>query len=36
MGQTKQRAVSILLFLGTILVLMATWDAPENPSPQVK
>jgi hypothetical protein len=36
MAKNKQRAVSILLFLGGILVLMATWDFPESPSPQVK
>jgi hypothetical protein len=36
MAKNKQRAVSILLFLGGILVLMATWNFPESPSPQVK
>ena len=36
MDKTKQRAISVLLFFGTILVLMATWDLPENTSPQVK
>jgi hypothetical protein len=36
MDKTKQRAVSILLLLGGILVLLATWDFPESPSPQVK
>jgi hypothetical protein len=36
MDKTKQRAISILLVFGTILVLMATWDLPENTSPQVK
>jgi hypothetical protein len=36
MAKNKQRAVSILLFLGGILVLLATWDFPESPSPQVK
>jgi hypothetical protein len=36
MDKTKQRAISILLFLGGVLVLMATWDFPESPSPQVK
>jgi hypothetical protein len=30
MEKTKQRAVSILLFLGGILVLIATWNHPEN------
>jgi len=29
MDKTKQRAISILLFLGGILVLMATWNLPE-------
>ena len=36
MAKNKQRAVSMLLFLGGILVLMATWDFPESPSKQVK
>ena len=36
MAKSKQRAVSILLFLGGILVLVAAWDLPESPSPQVK
>ena len=36
MAKNKQRAVSILLFLGGILVLMAMWDFPDSPSPQVK
>jgi len=36
MAKNKQRAVSILLFLGGILVLVAAWDLPESPSPQVK
>ena len=36
MGKNKQRAVSILLFLGGVLMLMATWDLRESPSPQVK
>jgi hypothetical protein len=36
MAKTKQRAVSILLLLGGILVLMATWDFPESPSSEVK
>jgi hypothetical protein len=36
MVKNKQRAVSILLFLGGILVLMATWDSPESLSPQLK
>ena len=36
MDKTKRRAVSILLFLGGILVLMATWNLPENPLLQVR
>ena len=36
MDKNKQRAVGILVFLGGILVLLATWDFPESPSLQVK
>jgi len=36
MNKNKQRAVGILLLFGGILVVMATWNLPENPSPQVK
>jgi hypothetical protein len=36
MDKNKQRAVSILLLLGGILVVMATWNLPANPSPEVK
>jgi hypothetical protein len=36
MAKSKQRAVSNLLFLGGLLVLVAVWDLPESPSPQVK
>jgi hypothetical protein len=36
MAKAKQRAVSILLLLGTVLVLIAAWDVPENPSPSIK
>ncbi len=36
MDRNKQRAVSILFVLGSILVLMATWDLPEEESPDVK
>ncbi len=36
MAKNKQRAISILLLLGGILVLMATWDFPESPTPEVK
>jgi hypothetical protein len=30
MDKNKQRAVSILLFLGGILVVMATWNLSES------
>jgi hypothetical protein len=35
-GKSKQRAIGILLVLGSILVLFATWDLAEmaNSSPQ--
>ena len=36
MNKSKQRAKCILLFLGSVLMLWATWDLPEVPSPQVK
>ena len=36
MNMNKQRAVSILLLLGGILVVMATWNVPENRLPEVK
>jgi hypothetical protein len=36
MDTYKERAIGILFLLGSILVLMATWDLPENRSPQVK
>jgi len=36
MDKNKQRAIGILLVLGSILVLMATWDLPENLSPQLQ
>jgi hypothetical protein len=36
MAKSKQRAISILLFLGGILMLMAVWDLPESQSPQLK
>jgi hypothetical protein len=32
--KSKRRAVGILLVLGSILVLLATWDLPEDWSPQ--
>ena len=35
-AKSKQRAVSILLFLGGILMLVAAWDLPESPGTQVK
>jgi hypothetical protein len=34
--KNKQRAVGILFLLGTILVLMATWDLPQDRPPQLK
>jgi hypothetical protein len=36
MDNYKERAIGILFLLGSILVLMAAWDLPENRSPQVK
>ena len=36
MNMNKQRAVTILLVLGGILVVMATWNVPENRLPDVK
>jgi hypothetical protein len=36
MDKNKKGAVSILLFLATILVLMATWDTSEDRPPEVK
>ena len=36
MDKARQRAISILLFFGGILVLLATWDFPESSPPQVK
>ena len=35
MDKTKQRAVGILFVFGAILVLMATWDSPEDRPTQV-
>jgi hypothetical protein len=32
MAKNKERAVSILMFLGGILGPIATWDIPESPS----
>jgi len=34
MERNKQRAIGILLVLGSILVLMATWDLPESQPPK--
>jgi hypothetical protein len=31
MEKNKQRAIGILMVLGSILVLVATWDIPEKP-----
>jgi hypothetical protein len=36
MNKTKQRAISMLLLLGGILAVMATWNLPENLPPEVK
>jgi hypothetical protein len=36
MDKNKQRAIGILLVLGSVLVLMATWDLPENQPPQLQ
>jgi len=33
MDNRKERAISILFLLGSILVLMATWDMPGNRQP---
>jgi hypothetical protein len=35
MDNNKQRAIGILFVLGSILVLMATWDVPERRPSQV-
>ena len=32
MEKNKQRAIGILMVLGTILVLVATWDIAETPA----
>jgi len=34
MERNKQRAIGILLVLGSILVLMATWDLPQSQPPK--
>jgi hypothetical protein len=34
MDKNKQTAVGILILLGTILVLMTTWDVPEKALPE--
>ena len=36
MDNYKDKAIGILLVLGSILVLMATWNAPEDGSPEMK
>jgi hypothetical protein len=36
MEKNKQRAIGILLVFGSILVLVATWDLPENRPPHMK
>jgi len=36
MANYKEKAIGILLVLGSILVLMATWDLPENQPPKLQ
>jgi hypothetical protein len=36
MEKNKQRAIGILLVFGSVLVLVATWDLPENRPPHMK
>jgi hypothetical protein len=36
MDRNRQKAISILFVLGSILILMATWDLPEERSLDVK
>jgi len=36
MDHNKQRAIGILFVLGSLLVLMATWTAPEERLAQMK
>jgi hypothetical protein len=36
MDKNKQRAIGIFRVLGSILVLVATWDLPEDRAPQMK
>jgi len=36
MDRNRQNAISILFVLGSILILMATWDLPEERSLDVK
>jgi hypothetical protein len=36
MANYKEKAIGILFVLGSILVLMATWDLPENHPPQLQ
>jgi hypothetical protein len=36
MDNYKEKAIGILLILGSILVLMATWNAPEDGLPEIK
>ena len=36
MGKNKQRAIGILLVLGSILVLMASWNLLENRSAEMR
>jgi hypothetical protein len=36
MEKNKQRAIGILMVLGSILVLVATWDLAENTPARIK
>ena len=36
MAKSKQRAISILMLLGGILALIASWDLPESPAPHLE
>jgi hypothetical protein len=36
MDNYKEKAIGILLIVGSILVLMATWNPPEDGLPEMK
>jgi hypothetical protein len=36
MDNPKEKAIGILLILGSLLVLLATWNAPEGGLPEMK